>query len=286
MGEAIRIHIPDLHIERLYHLLAHLQLVLHVGLAAVDAILLAQQVDGLGRVGEGVAPPLEARGPKPRHPIRVGVLLVLSGEQDVAVKIDAVVAGIDDGDRDAALFQVERLVAQVGVEDVYLAGDQIVDVDRGRHRDELAFVQPLIVEGGEQLGVLMAGEHHDPFATHVRNGENAAVATGQEDGRGVLVDAGQCQQGFAIGVAGQHLGVADAKVGATAEYFLDRAYALAAGSYLDVQSGLGVKPLGLGHVVADELGLMQPAQLQDDPIRRFMGTVTCLDRESVTGAKQ
>ncbi|MNF58206.1 hypothetical protein D3C84_397550 [compost metagenome] len=286
VGEAIRIHIPDLHIERLYHLLAHLQLVLHVGLAAVDAILLAQQVDGLGRVGEGVAPPLEARGPKPRHPIRVGVLLVLSGEQDIAVKIDAVVAGIDDGDRDAALFQVERLVAQVGVEDVYLAGDQIVDVDRGRHRDELAFVQPLIVESGEQLGVLMAGEHHDPFATHVRNGENAAVATGQEDGRGVLVDAGQCQQGFAIGVACQHLGVADAKVGATAEYFLNRAYALAAGSYLDVQSGLGVKPLGLGHVVADELGLMQPAQLQDDPIRRFMGTVTCLDRESVTGAKQ
>lgn len=184
------------------------------------------------------------------------------------------------------LLQIEGLVAEIGVEDVDLAGDQIVYVDRGGHRDELAFVQPLIVEGGEQLGILMAGKHHDPFATHVRNGENAAVATGQEDRGGVLIDAGERQQGFAIDVAGEHLCVADAKVGAPAQHFLYRAYPLAAGPYLDIQSGIGIEPLRLGHVIAHELGLMQPAQLQDDPIRRLMGTVTCQDRGSVTGAKQ
>ena len=193
VGHAIGIHIPDLHIERLDHLLAHLQLVLHVGLTAVDAILLAQQGDGLLRVGEGVAPARQARGPKPGHPIRMGALLRLGGEQDVAVEIDAVVARIDDGDGDAALLQIEGLVAEVSVEDIDPALDEILDVDRGGQRDELVLIEPLIEEGGQQFGVLMSRKHHDPFATHVVNGENAAVTASQKDGRGVLIDAGQRQ---------------------------------------------------------------------------------------------
>lgn len=61
----------------------------------------------------------------------MGALLRLGGEQDVAVEIDAVVARIDDGDGDAALLQIEGLVAEVGVEDVDPAFDEILDVDRG-----------------------------------------------------------------------------------------------------------------------------------------------------------
>lgn len=277
MSEAIRIHIPDLHIERLDHLLAHLQLVFHVGLAAVDAILRAQQGDGFLGVGEGIAPSLEAGCTKTCHPLRIEPLLCLGGEENVAVEIDAVVARVDDGHRDAALFQIEGLIAQIGVEDVYPAGDQIVDVDRSGYRDELALVKPLIVEGGQQFGILMTRKHHDPFATHVRNGENAAVAACQEDGGRVLVDAGQCQQRLALGVVGQHLGVADAKVGASGQHLLNRTYSLATWPYLDIQTCVGVIPLGLGHVIAHKLGLMQPAQLQYHLLRQITCPFTGLE---------
>ncbi|MNP18968.1 hypothetical protein D3C76_1114750 [compost metagenome] len=130
----------------------------------------------------------------------------------------------------------------------------------------------------------MAGEHHDPFAPHVRNGENAAVTTGQEHRGGVLVDTGEGQQVLAMGIAGQHLGVADAKIGAPGQHLLYRAYSLATRPDLDIQADIGIEALGLGHVVAHELGLVQPAQLQDYPIGRVERALTGL--EGGTGNEQ
>ena len=286
VGDAIRVHIPDLHIERLYHLLAYLQLVLHVGLTAVDAVFTAQQGDGLLGMGEGIAPPFKAGGPKPLYPARMGLLLRLSGEEYVAVKVDAVIARVDDGDGNAALFQIERLVAEIGVEDIDPALDEIIDIDRGLDRGKLAFIETLIEKCRQQLGILMGGKHHDPFATHAINSENAAVTTGQEDGRRVLKDAGERQQWLAIGIGGQYLCVADAKVGTTALHLVHRAYSLATGPYLHVQSGFGIEALGLGHVIAHKLGLVQPAQLEHHPLRGFKGGFIGQEGPDITGANQ
>lgn len=55
----------------------------------------------------------------------------------------------------------------------------------------------LVVTGCPQRGTLMGGKHHDPFATHGINGENAAGTARQEEGRGVLKDAGDRQSGYA-----------------------------------------------------------------------------------------
>lgn len=41
----------------------------------------------------------------------------------------------------------------------------------------------LVVKGCPQRGTLMGGKHHDPFATHGINGENAAgTAARKKDG--------------------------------------------------------------------------------------------------------
>jgi hypothetical protein len=41
----------------------------------------------------------------------------------------------------------------------------------------------LVVTGCPQRGILMGGKHHDPFATHGINGENAAgTAARKRDG--------------------------------------------------------------------------------------------------------
>ena len=95
----------------------------------------------------------------------------------------------------------------------------------------------------------------------------------------MLVDAGQRQQRLALGVVGQHLGVADAKVGASGQHLLNRTYSLATWPYLDIQTGVGVIPLGLGHVIAHKLGLMQPAQLQYHLLRQITCPFTGLEGE-------
>ena len=89
-------------------------------------------------------------------------------------------------------------------------------------------MKSLIVEGGQQFGILMTRKHHDPFATHVRNGENTAVAACQEDGGRVLVTLASASSGFP-GRSGSAPGVADAKVGASGQHLLNRTYSLPPG---------------------------------------------------------
>jgi len=112
------------------------------------------------------------------------------------------------------------------------------------------------------------------------------LSAGQEDGRRVLVDTGERQQRLSPGIAGQHLGIADPEVGAPGQDLLDGADPLAAGTDLDIQSGIGIEPLGLGHVIAHKLGLVQPAQLQDHPVRLFLGAFTGQEGRRIAGAKQ
>lgn len=59
-------------------------------------------------------------------------------------------------------------------------------------------LEPLIEESGQQFGVLMGRKHHDPFATHVVNGDNTCCHGEPKDGRGVPID-GKRQQRLAAG---------------------------------------------------------------------------------------
>ena len=159
-------------------------------------------------------------------------------------------------------------------------GQEIGFIEQGAgHGGDLAMDQVLYAETGidplhlfVQAGLLeqrlermvVAVKHHRLAA---QGFQILRIGRQKQHLGGVLKDARQRHQGFAIGTRQQQLAVGHAKLGLSGT---DVGQRIAAGSGLldaDFQPRLTVIALRLGGVIAGKLVLMKAGQLQDDPFQ-------------------
>ena len=101
-----------------------------VGRKPVAGIVFAENdPDQFVLMFEGIIPAFERGAQKTPDPVRMPVYFLFRGEQIIAQKIHAVVAGIDDVDFDAFLFEIINLVGQVTDHRIGFAVDQVIGVE-------------------------------------------------------------------------------------------------------------------------------------------------------------
>ena len=228
-----------------------------------------------------VVPALEARAHEGGDTLRLTANLVFSGEERVPVEVDPIVDGAQEGRLDALHAKELGLDRRIGGHRVHPTLDQVGEVPRLRPDLDASGVDSLADQHPPELGgPLVVGEHH-PGADEVRRRANGPVPAAHDHVGRVLKDRRADHEGLSFEAGQQDVGVAGPEIGAPAE---DRGHGRPVAPALpdaDLEALGGVAALGLGRVVAGELELMAPLQLEADRIA--CGRVAPRDQKAGAG---
>src|SRR5258705_6929650 len=215
---------------------------------------------------EGIGPAFHACRPERRYPVRVGLNLRFGGAQIVAVKINAGGRGRKGTVGRAELFKDKRLVSAVSDHRVGSAGQEIARVSLVSDARQGLIVDPFALQ---HRGDLVASRRiHERSATQIRHAADVCPTRDQDDGRGTLEYGGQHDQPAPRSPVTQNAGAADPEIClAAGNRFsdVDSRTALADG---DVETRVAVEALFKCLVIAGELKLMLPFELQGHCIER------------------
>ncbi|MNE29230.1 hypothetical protein D3C80_1227050 [compost metagenome] len=231
--------------------------------APVGCVALMDQLDAFLGVFQGVLPALEA-GLDKRLDL-CGTLLQQGfvGGQYVVVEIDPVLARIDQSVGHLLLLQPERFVGNITVERIGVAVDQILRVETGPLQLQLSRIYAFAGQGDAQFCAFRRRHQHYPLAGKILWRVDVRVGAHYPDDWRALHDRRQCHHRLALHARDDQAAVGNGKVGIAVEqgvyWFCG---SRSARENLHIQPGPRIEAFFQGHVVAGELELVQPAQLQ------------------------
>ena len=255
------VHMTDLDEVRHHQRTHGLSFELQVRATFIHRILVEQQVYDLLGVIHRVAPAAQGSAAEGLDPLWMLVNLGLAGEQDVAVEIDPIGGGRDDVVFHAPLLQVEGLVGQVRVERRHFTAGQIPNLKTAGQQLQFFEGYTLATEHRQKVGICLCIHQHHRLADQVVHRANTLVCARHEHGRRVLKNHRQRNQGLAMQACVEQFTIGFAVLGTPREHFFDRCDLGATFVQAHVQPFFAVIALGDGGVVARELELMFPTQL-------------------------
>jgi hypothetical protein len=185
------------------------------------------------------------------------------------VKIHAILARADHVEWNAPGAQQVRFIADVAVEGVRLARDQVVDPVAGHLQVQLVQRNPFIQEHRQQFRVFRRRQHHQPLAHQV--GGAGQVARGDPHAGRRLQDRGQRHHGFAFDIRLRQAGIGDAEIRFPFQDPRNGGRDIVAGDEFHIQARFAVITLLYCGVIAGELELVRPAQLHAHVVERRPG---------------
>ncbi|OFA06529.1 hypothetical protein DUPY_14080 [Duganella phyllosphaerae] len=240
----------------------HLRGFMHQLFAAVAlGVARADQVGHLGRVGHGVMPAAQGGLAQRFGARRVLAQFALGGIEHVAIEIEAGAARRAHFERHLAAFEREQRLGGVERYGVHPASQEIVEIVGVRQLDHAVVAHPGLFQVGGQF--LVVGRHHDAAA-----GPGARFAIGtvayQQRGGGMLEHRGQHHHRLTERARQQQRGIAHAVLGAALGHRLHRVAARRRFEQRYVEAGIAIIALVLGRVIAGELELVLPLELDRD----------------------
>jgi len=266
---AAGIHVADLDEVRPQQPLHFTRLVEQVVAAFALAVAGNDEVGDFLRMLHGIGPAQQAGVAKGLHPLGLLREQFRGGEQVVAVEVDAGGARGKFEIGELLLLEEVGLVGAVGGQHVGAAVDQVLMVEAVRLDLEQLLADAFLAQVGEDLVGMRLD--HEALAGEVVHGADVGVAPGGEDEGRVLEDHGQRHHRFALGAGQEQRRIGDAELRAAVEDFLDRIGVRPGLADVDLQPRIAVVALFLRGVVAGELELVLPFQLQDDLLQRPRG---------------
>ncbi len=231
-------------------------------------VLVQDQLDHLRLVRQRIVPPLQAGRPESAHALGVLRELAIRRHEVVAVEVDARGARRVSGIRRAELLEDEGLVGAVGHHRIRLAVEQIARIAvvlDARHA--------AIVDAGakqHRVDILAAACVHEAMVLQAMHAAHVGgPARHQDDGGGMLEHGRQDDHLSSAGTIDQGARGAHAEVGPPFDNIADDVDVGTARDDGDVQPGVTVEALFGRRVIARELELVVPLQLQRDPVERL-----------------
>ncbi len=147
-------------------------------------------------------------------------------------------------------------------------------------RNNLDILEPdaLLHQNGTELRRTLIIREHHAFADKITRMMDIALLQADHDVRRMLEDGCDCHDRFARDMRQQNIGIADTVASGACEHLLHRRLVHATFNQLDIQILIAIKTLDLGGVIAGELKLVMPFELNADMFRAMLGKGSA-DRE-------
>ena len=237
---------------------------LQLGTVGFLGILRQDQLDDFIGMLHGIAPPLQRGLEEGPYPFGVEAHHALAGEQVVAVEVDAVGARSELEGRNSKPLQGMRLVRAVGRNGVDLALDEFFDPEAVGQGNDMILAQPRAAQVGQEL--VGMGFEHDAPPLEVVHRLDVSITPGEQDKGGMLEDHPEHDDRRAL-LAGKQQGAgADAEIGMPFHHLPCRVGGRVRLDQADVQPHLAVEALLERGIVARELELVLPLQLEGDAL--------------------
>lgn len=164
------------------------------------------------------------------------------------------------------MFKDERLVGAIGDHRVGPAGQQVAWISLVRDARHRLIVDAFALQ--HRGDVVASRRIHQRSATQIDHAADVRPTRDQDDGRGMLEYGGQHDQPTAGSPVAQNACAADAEICGAAGNGLGGIDSRATFSNSDVETGVAVEALLKRLIVACELKLMLPLELNRDRIER------------------
>ena len=231
------------------------------GVAALFRRVLSQdQIDRGLLMREGIGPAFHAGRPERCYPVRMGFHFRFGGAQIIAVKVDTGCCRREGAVGRAHLFKDERLVGAVRDHRVGPAGQEIAWISLVRDAQHRLIVDPFALQHRDD--VVASGRIHERSATQIRHAADVCPTRDQDDRCGTLEYGGQHDQPAACSPFTQNAGAADPEICLAVGDCPRDVYIRAAFSNGNVQARIDVEALLKRLIIAGELKLMLPFELQ------------------------